>query len=312
MTQDHQNATTALAFCGIRLTSPLILASGILGLTASSLKRVAEHGAGAVTTKSFGIEPRTGHKNPSIIPFPHGLLNAVGLSNPGMHVMAEEIREYKLGCPIPIIASVFGRTIEEFAVVAETASTAEPDCIELNVSCPNVSSEFGTPFGASIKDTAAIVQKVRNRIGAMPLAVKLTVNCPSLQAMAQACQDNGADIITAVNTVGPGMLIDYRTRKPVLSNKTGGISGPAMFPIAVRAVFEIFPAVSIPIIGTGGVTSAEDAMQLIMAGATAVGIGSGIYYGGIEVLRRVNEDLTTLLDEIGYKSLDDVRGVAHE
>jgi len=312
VTQLHRDTSCAVSLAGVHLLSPLILASGILGLTSSSLKRVAEHGAGAVTTKSFGIEPRAGHKNPSIIPFAHGLLNAVGLSNPGMHVMVDEIRAYKAQCRTPIIASVFGRTVEEFAVVAETASMAEPDCVELNVSCPNVSSEFGTPFGASIKDTSEIVRLVRNRIGSLPLVVKLTVNCPSLKTMARACQNNGADIINAVNTVGPGMLIDYRTQKPILSNKTGGISGPAMFPVAVRAVFEIFPEVTIPIIGTGGVTGAEDALQLIMAGATAVGIGSGIYYGGIDVFARINSDLKTLLEEIGCSCLEDVRGSAHE
>ena len=312
--QPDQNTPPGLSvsIAGIRLGSPLVLASGILGLTASSLRRIAEFGAGAVTTKSFGTRPRTGHKNPSIIPFDHGLLNAVGLSNPGMHVMQDEIMAYKRICHTPILASVFGGTIEDFSVVAETAAAAEPDGIELNVSCPNVRSEFGAPFGSSIKDTTTIVNSVRKRIGTIPLAVKLTVNCPSLATMARSCEENGADIITAVNTVGPGMLIDYRTRKPILSNKTGGLSGPAMFPIAVRAVYEIYQEISIPIIGTGGVIRAEDALQLIMAGATAVGIGSGIYYGGIEIISKINRDLDSLLKELGCRSLDEIRGVAHE
>ncbi len=299
-------------FLDLSLESPLVLASGVLGLTASSLAIVIGAGAGAVTTKSFGLEPRTGHKGPSILPFEHGMLNAVGLSNPGAEEMIHEIKDYRSRCRAPLFASVFGRTIDDFASVTEAAARAAPDLIELNVSCPNVQSEFGTPFGAHFEDTAAITRGAKESAGAIPVAVKLTVNCPSIGRMAQVCEKNGADAITAINTIGPGMLIDTNVRRPVLSNRTGGLSGPAILPVAVRAVYEIYRSVSIPIIGTGGVINGEGALQLIMAGATAIGIGTGVYNRGLEVFQEINEELSTYMKEKGITSLDEIRGSAHE
>lgn len=300
-----------IEFLHIRLCSPLVLASGILGLSSSSLKRVADAGAGAVTTKSCGLEPRAGHVGPSIIPVSHGLLNAVGLSNPGVKEMVREIAEYRARCQRPIFASIFGRTVEEFGDVAEAVAQAEPDLIELNVSCPNVHSEFGSPFGADIDATAAITRRVKQRVGTIPISVKLTANCLSIGQTAKVCEQEGADALTAINTIGPGMLIDLNVRKPVLSNLCGGLSGPAILPVAVRAVWEISREVSIPIIGTGGVTTAEDALQMILAGATAVAIGSGIYYQGLEIFDKINKGLQCFLQEKGLGSLDEIRGTAH-
>lgn len=296
----------------LKLKSPLVLASGILGLTASSMNRVIKFGAGAVTSKSFNKDWRKGHKNPSIVPFEHGMLNAVGLSNPGLDEMIKEIRLYKAQCDAPILASIFGRSIDEFGEVAQRAVEAEPDMIEVNISCPNVHSEFGQPFGDSCPDTAKITKIVKKHASKIPVSIKLGPHGPGIGVMAKICEENGADAITAINTVGPGMIIDIDVKKPVLSNLTGGVSGPAILPIAIKSVYEVYKNVKIPIIGTGGVTKPSDAIQMILAGATAIGIGTSVYYEGIEVFSKLNKGIEAYLKKNGYKSIEEIRGAAHE
>ena len=276
------------------------------------MRRVVEFGAGAVTSKSFNKDWRKGHKNPSIVPFEHGMLNAVGLSNPGLDEMIKEIMLFKEQCDVPILASIFGRTIDEFMEVTQRAIEAEPDMIEVNVSCPNVHSEFGQPFGDSCPDTAKVTQIVKKNAGIIPVSIKLGPHGPGIGILAKVCEENGADAITAINTVGPGMLIDIDVQKPVLSNLTGGVSGPAILPVAVKSVYEVFKNVKIPIIGTGGVTKPSDAIQMILAGATAIGVGTAVYYEGIEVFRKLNEGIEKYLVEKGYKSIEEIRGAAHE
>ena len=301
-----------VSFLNLNPERPTVLASGILGLTADSMRRVVESGAGAVTTKSFNTEGRKGHPNPSILPFRHGLLNAVGLSNPGVAEVIKEIKKFKAQCEAPIFASIFGRTIEEYGEVTQQLVEASPDLIEVNVSCPNVRSEFGTPFGDSPQDTAKVTEIVKKYAGNIPISVKLGPHGPGVGRMAKVCEDHGADALTLINTVGPGMLIDIDVRKPILSNKTGGVSGPAILPIAVKSVFEAYEQVRIPIIGTGGVTTAEDAIQMILAGATLIGIGSGVYYQGMEIFRKVNRGIQDYLTKYGFTSPAEIRGLAHE
>ena len=296
---------------GVDLKSPLVLASGILGVTASSLKMVADAGAGAVTLKSCSVAPRLGHPGPCVLPLEHGLLNAVGLSNPGARQTAHEIRDYISRCPTPVIASVFASTVEQFGEVTEIVGDARPHLIEVNVSCPNVESEFGTPFGADEETLAAVTRKVKRAAGDTPVSVKLTPNCPSIARMAAIAEQFGADAITAINSVGPGMIIDLNTRTPVLSNRAGGLSGPAILPVAVRCVYDIYKAVGIPIIGTGGVSSAADALQMILAGATAVAVGTAVYTRGVEVFGEINRELGRYLEEENISSLDALRGAAH-
>ncbi len=299
-------------FLNMNLNSPTTTASGILGLTADSMKRVTAFGAGSVTTKSFNIEARKGHPGPSILPFKHGLINAVGLSNPGVDEMVGEIEKFKKISDRPIFASIFGRTIDEFGAVAEIVADVRPDLIEVNVSCPNVRSEFGEPFSSSYENTGKITSLVKKNAGNIPVSIKLAPQGAQIGRMAQICKDNGADALTAINTVGPGMLIDINVRKPILSNKTGGVSGPAILPITVKCIYEIYESVDIPIIGVGGVNDAEDALQLILAGASIVGIGSGIYYKGIEIFDEVNKGIRAYMEKYGIKSLDEIRGAAHE
>ncbi len=293
------------------MNSPLVLASGILGLTASSMKRVVDNGCGAVTTKSFNLEARKGHPNPSIVPFEHGLLNAVGLSNPGAEESVKEIIRFKQLSDAPVFASIFGRSIEEYGQVAEIALKAKPHLIEVNVSCPNVRSEFGTPFGDVPEDTAAITRLVKSVAGDIPVSIKLGPHGPGIARMAKVCEENGADAITAINTVGPGMLIDINVQKPVLSNKTGGVSGPAILPIAVKSVYEVYKNVNIPVIGTGGVTHWQDAVQMILAGASLVSLGTAVYYEGIEVFDKINQGLQEYMNQFGYTSIAEFRGGAH-
>lgn len=299
------------AFAGVILETPTVLASGILGVTASTLAFAARAGAGAVTVKTCGLEPRKGHPGPSILPFRHGMLNAVGLSNPGVDAVADEIREYRSRSRVPVFASIFGRTEEEFGAVAARMAVAAPDLIEVNVSCPNVQSEFGQPFGADEDAVARITELVKAAAGEIPVSIKLTLSCPSLVRMAQVCKDHGADAVTAINTVGPGMIIDVPTGRPVLSNQEGGLSGGAILPLAVRAVYRIKAAVDIPVIGTGGVEDLDGALQMLLAGADAVGIGTGLYTRGIGLLEELRSGLRAHLAERGLTSIDELRGLAH-
>ena len=296
---------------GLHLGSPLVLASGVLGTTASSLAMVAQQGAGAVTSKSCGVEARPGHPGPCVLPLEHGLINAVGLSNPGAEATVKELIEYRERSAKPLVASIFGQTIEEFGQVAEIISRARPDVIEVNVSCPNVGSEFGEPFGMDPDACGRIAERVKGSAGGIPVSIKLSAGCPDLGQAARRSVEGGADLLTAINTVGPGMVIDTGVRRPVLHNKVGGLSGPAILPIAVRAVWEIRRAVDVPIIGTGGVTGTDGALQMIMAGASAVGIGTGVMYGGAGLFRKINEGLERFLEVEGLDSLDELIGVAH-
>lgn len=297
--------------CGKVFKNPLVLASGILGTEAELLARVAKSGAGAVTTKSCGLLPREGHENPTVLAWEDGLINAVGLTNPGVEQEVEEIIKLKrLLRETKIIASFFGRTIKEFVQVAKRLASAEPDFLELNISCPNTESEFGQPFGVSSKDTFAVTRAVKKSVK-IPIIVKLSPNVTDIKLIAKAAEDGGADAISAINTL-IGMVIDVESGKPILTNKKGGISGPAIRPIAVRCVYDVVSSVKVPVIGIGGITSGHDAIQMIMAGAKAVGIGSAVYYRGFKVFKKINEEIKEFMKKHGYQSLGDFCGISHE
>ena len=299
--------------CGVRLRNPLVLASGIWGSCAGTLVRVGRAGAGAVTAKSCSLAPRAGHPNPTVLDWGGGLINAVGLANPGAEAQVEMLRAARAGLEplgVPLIASVFGHSRAEFVEAARRITAAAPDLIELNVSCPNVEAEFGRPFALDPVAAAGVTEAVRG-VYEGPLLVKLSPNAPDIAAVARAVAAAGASGITAVNTLGPGMVIDVRARRPILSNRVGGVSGPAMLPVAVRCVYDIAAAVDLPIVGTGGVRSGEDALQMIMAGATAVGVGSALYREGPAVFGRILNELETLMQQEGFDSLAAARGCAH-
>lgn len=297
--------------CGKVFKNPLVLASGILGTKAKLLARVAKSGAGAVTTKSCGLLPREGHENPTVLAWENGLINAVGLTNPGVEQEIEKIIKLKklLG-ETKIIASFFGATIKEFVQVAKRLASAEPDFLELNISCPNTESEFGQPFGVGSKDTFAVTRAVKKSVK-IPIIVKLSPNVTDIKLIAKAAEDGGADVISAINTL-IGMVIDVESGKPILTNKKGGVSGPAIRPIAVRCVYDVFSSVKVPVIGIGGVTSGHDAIQMIMAGAKAVGIGSAVYYRGFNVFKKINQEIKEFMKKHSYQSLGDFWGISHE
>ena len=300
---------TSLA--GVKLENPTVLASGILGVTGSSLAFVARNGAGAVTAKSVSLQPRKGHPNPTVLPFESGLINAVGLSNPGAEEFLGEMEYAKKNAGVPVIASLVEFRANDYAKLAKKVASAKPDLIEVNISCPNVDDEFGRPFSHSA-ELAAVVTKVVKKAVSIPVFVKLSPNVPNIAEIASAVENAGADGITAINTLGPGMLIDVYSRKPTLTNKRGGLSGPAIRPIAVRCVYEIAKATNLPIIGTGGVMSGKDAIEMIMAGASAVGVGTGVYYRGPAIFREMCREMEEFMDSEGYKSIEEMKGVAHE
>jgi dihydroorotate dehydrogenase (NAD+) catalytic subunit len=307
-----QPISTTVELCGISLPNPLVLASGIWGSCAETLVRLAREGAGAVTAKSCSLEPRQGHPNPTVLDWGAGLINAVGLSNPGAAEERGVLRAARAGLAplgVPLIASVYGHSRHAFAEAARLVAEAEPDFLELNISCPNVEAEFGRPFALDPVAAAGVTAAVR-AVYRGPLLVKLSPNAPDIVSVARAVADAGADGLTAVNTLGPGMIIDVRARRPVLANRVGGVSGAALRPVAVRCVYDLAAALPLPIIGTGGVASGEDAMQMLMAGATAVGIGSALYTLGSGAFARILDELRALMLEEGYTCISDFRGVA--
>jgi dihydroorotate dehydrogenase (NAD+) catalytic subunit len=296
---------------GVRLRNPIVLASGIIGTSSTLLARAAESGAGAVTAKSCGPAPRAGHPNPVALDWGGGLINAIGLTNPGaeaevMLLRAARARLEPLG--VPLIASIFAGTIEEFGRVAAIIARAEPALIEVNISCPNVADEFGTPFAALPESAAAVTAAVKASCS-LPVAVKLAPNVPDIGRIAEAVVAAGADAITAINTM-PGMVLDAASGRPVLSNRVGGISGPALKPIALRCVYEIARRVSVPIIGTGGVNTGRDAAEMLMAGATAVGVGSAVWYRGVSALGEIAAELAAFMQAEGYPRVAALRGRA--
>lgn len=296
---------------GVHFKNPLILASGIIGTSASLLKRAARNGAGGVTAKSCSLTAREGHANPVAVDWGHGVINAIGLTNKGAEEEARMLAEAKAALKplgVPIIASIFAGTFDEFGLTAEIISRAEPDLIEVNISCPNVADEFGAPFAAT-EISAARVTGIVKKSTTIPISVKLAPNVFNIGRIARAVEAAGADAITAINTM-PGMVIDARAAKPVLSNQTGGISGAAIKPIALRCVVEIAREIKIPIIGTGGVQGGIDAAEMIMAGASAVGIGTAIWHRGVEAFEQIKYELAEFMQEEGYANLDEMRGRA--
>lgn len=298
-------------FCGVKFSNPLVLASGILGVTGASLRYVVENGAGGVTTKSIWREGHTGHPNPVIIANDHFMLNAVGLPDAGIAKAHIEIGEYMKNKPAPLIANIVEARIQDFAEVAEKVSALNPDIIEVNISCPNVEDEFGKPFACSTHDAAAVTRAVRARTK-LPIIIKLSPNVLNIAEIARAVVDAGADGICAINTVGPGLAIDLDTREPILANKVGGLSGPAIKPLSLKAVYDIHKALPhVPIIGTGGVITGEDALEMIMCGATLVGVGTAVYYRGTDCFAKIAAEMSAWGKKRGVKSLDELRGAAH-
>jgi dihydroorotate dehydrogenase (NAD+) catalytic subunit len=297
-----------IELCGIKLDSPLISASGILDESAESMIRLLDAGASAVTTKSVGRDAREGHKNPVIAETECGLLNGMGLPNAGIDNFQREMRVLKKKRPeSAIIGSIFASDAEGFATLAERMEAYGASAVELNLSCPHAKG-FGAEIGSDPQTVLDISREVKRSVR-IPVFVKLTPNVKSIVDLAKACEEAGANGITAINTV-KGMKIDVESSRPILSCKMGGLSGPAIKPIGVRCVYEITEEVPLPVIGTGGITSGRDAIEYILAGASAVGIGAAVYYEGRAVFGKIRKEIVELLEEKGL-GIEEIKGMAH-
>jgi dihydroorotate dehydrogenase (NAD+) catalytic subunit len=279
----------------------------VLGTTAASLNWASKSGAGAIVTKSFSIEPNKGYANPTTVEVTGGFINAVGLSNPGVEAFTLELK--KLERSVPVVASIYGSNPEEFGRLA-TKIGGMVDMIELNVSCPHAVGGCGASIGQDPDLTAEVVKTVKNVIK-NPISVKLTPNVTDIVEIAVASQKAGCDALTLINSLGPGMRIDIETAHTILHNKFGGLSGPAIKPIALRCVYDVYEAVSVPLIGVGGIKDYMDVVEFLFAGASCVQIGTAIYYDGLKVFRDISTGLERFMKRKGYQSVKEMVGKTH-
>ncbi|MFO7797013.1 MAG: dihydroorotate dehydrogenase [Promethearchaeati archaeon] len=289
----------------LKLQSPLILASGILGVSYSSMKRVIDAGAGAITTKSVGPRPRKGYKNPSIFEVFEGtFINSVGLANPGIDEFQEEIKKIK-SFDFPLIVSVFGDTIESYIKVALKAEKSGCDAIEVNISCPHAKV---SSIGVDPELTYSLVKSLKEKIS-VPLFVKLNPNVTDITKIGLAAENGGADAVVAINTLA-AMVIDINVKAPILSHGNGGLSGRAIHPIAIKKVFDLYDKLKIPIIGCGGISNWKDVIEFILAGASAVQIGTALHKG-VDTLTEINKDLKDYLKRNSINNISKLIGEAH-
>jgi len=297
----------AVDICGLKMKNPTMLASGVLDETGKSMLSVAKAGAGAIVTKSIGKDPRIGHSNPTIVELPQALLNAMGLPNPGIDAYKTEIAEALEG-GVPIIGSVFGDGEQEIAEVARAMQDAGVAAIELNLSCPHAKG-YGAEIGSVPEMVEAVCRSVKENVS-IPVFAKLTPNTSSIVSLAKAAESGGVDAIVAINTL-KGMVISPEAKMPILGNRYGGLSGPAIRPIGVRCVYEIFEVVKIPVIGVGGVSTGREAIEYIMAGAKAVQVGTAIWKEGPPIFSKICREIQEFMEEFGYTKLSEMTGVAH-
>ncbi len=303
-------ANLEVIFLSTPFANPLVVPSGIVPEISDS-KKAELLGAGGAVTKSLTVRVREGNPMPRIIVYEHGYLNSVGLRNPGIKNGIKELEKLFSETAIPMIVSIFAVSVADFKKLAKAVDTLFSGFIELNLSCPNTKDELGESLGMGVESTVAAVAGVREAVSKKTkLIVKLSPNVSDIGAVAKAAESAGADAISAINTVGPGMVIDINTRKPKLGNKEGGVSGPGIRPIAVRCVYDIYNAVKIPIIGMGGVETWQDVVEMMLAGATLVGVGSAWYKHGDDVYSDICKGLSQYLDAGGLK-IESLIGGAH-
>lgn len=293
------------------LLNPTILASGLLGLDVETLKTVVKGGAGAVTMKSLTKEPRKGHNNPILVEIEGGFMNAVGYANKGID---KGIKEFNLwDSNVPLIGSIVASTPEEFGEMTEKIQQIPIQALEIALSCPHTPG-YGLLAGQGTPEaTRAITKAVKKKLClSIPLIVKLSPSVSALGEIAKAAESEGADAINMGNTLGPGMKIDINRASPILAFKVGGMSGPAVKPIMIRCVYDLYKAVKIPIIATGGITTGEDMIEAFMAGAVAVGVGTAIYYRGITVFKKIVHEAVLWIQKNNYKDFRSLIGLAHK
>ncbi len=295
-----------VTLCGIELDNPVIPASGTFGYGYEFAELYDINVLGTFSCKGTTLAPRFGNETPRIAEAPAGMINAVGLQNPGVEqVIARELPRLKSVFRKPMMANVSGFSVEEYAAVCQKLDR-EPQVgwLEVNISCPNVHGG-GMSFGTDPRQAAEVTRAVK-AVTTKPVIMKLSPNVTDIAAVARACEEAGADGISLINTL-MAMRIDLKTRRPILANTTGGLSGPAVFPVALRMVWQVARAVSIPVIGLGGVSSAEDVIEMMLAGATAVEIGAANLREPF-ICRDIIADLPRVMDRLGIDNLRDIIG----
>ncbi len=289
----------------LKLKNPVMTASGTFGYGDEYSEFINLNKLGAIVVKGLSLKPRTGNPPPRLVETPAGMLNAIGLQNIGINAFVKKKLPFLRNFRTPVIVNFFGDSIPEYVQAAETLNSIDGiHALEMNISCPNKQAGWSI-FGTDPKVTAAVVSKVRKATD-KTLIVKLSPNVTDISLMAKVAEDAGADAISVINTL-TGMAIDVRTRKPKLTNVVGGLSGPAIRPVAVRMVWECYRAVTIPIIGMGGIISAEDAVEFIIAGASAVAVGTGNFINP-EITMNIVKGIKSFMKDEGIRSLNDLRG----
>ncbi len=290
---------TKVNFCGIEFKNPVVTASGTFGFGMEYNQFVPIEEYGGFGAKGLTRSPRAGNKPPRIAETPSGILNSVGLQNPGVEYFAENIMPILSDYDTNVIANISGNTVEEYCEMAEILSDTAVAVIEMNVSCPNI-KHGGMAFGTNPKTVYELTEAVK-KYSKKPLVVKLSPNVTSIADIAKAAEKGGADGVSLINTL-LGMKIDINTRKPILKNNTGGLSGPAVKPVAVRMIHEVYEAVKIPIIGMGGVMSGEDVIEFMLAGASLVALGTGLF-SKPDLIISVKRDIQAYMQR---HSIDDI------
>lgn len=301
--------TTNLTLCGLPLDNPIIPASGTFGYGYEFAELYDINCLGTFSFKGTTRAPRTGNAQPRIAEYAGGLLNAVGLQNPGVDaVIAEELPRLQTVFHKPVMANISGFSLDEYVEVCQKLDACpQVGWLEVNISCPNVHGG-GMSFGTDPKAAAAVTRAVKDAVK-KPVIVKLSPNVTDIASIAKACEDAGADGLSLINTL-MGMRIDLRSRRPLLANRTGGMSGPGIFPLAVRMVWQVYEAVRIPIIGMGGVRTAEDVLELMLAGATAVQVGAANLVSPF-ACRDLVRQLPQVMEQYNIQNLNDIIGGAH-
>lgn len=300
---------TNVTLCSLPLDNPVIPASGTFGYGYEFAELYDINCLGTFSFKGTTRDARLGNPQPRIAEMQSGMLNAVGLQNPGVDaVIAKELPKLARVFHKPVMANVSGFSLDEYVEVCQKLDACpQVGWLEVNISCPNVHGG-GAAFGADPKSAAEVTKAVR-AVTKKPIILKLSPTAANIAAVAKACEDEGADGVSLINTM-PGMRIDLRRRRPLLANTTGGMSGPGMFPLAVRMVYQVYEAVSIPIVGMGGVTTAEDVIELMLAGATAIGVGAANLVEPY-ACKTIIENLPAVMERYGMENLTEIIGGAH-